>query len=89
VLFKENRAYELKRLIDGYRNFIIENFNNSIDSDFINRHLSTNVKNPEQSKSWEDENFNHLPLVAVTTILSKIQSDVKSVENNIIEEIKK
>lgn len=89
VLFKEKRAFEIKRLIDDYRNFIINNFNDSIDNHFINERLSTNVKNPNQSKSWEDENFNHLPLVAVTSIFSNIQSEVKSIENKIIEQLKK
>lgn len=45
-------------------------------------HLVDGVK-----ETWETENFYHLPLAAVITNLSKIQSDVKNVESECILQI--
>jgi hypothetical protein len=86
--FNKKKALELKNLIDDYKNFISNNFNKYIDNEMINKYLSTKVYNSKTSKSWEDEQFNHLPLIAVTTILSKIQFDIINVENEIIKNLK-
>jgi gliding motility-associated protein GldM len=38
-------------------------------------------------ESWETQNFNHLPLAAVITNLTKIQNDIKSVETSFLGEL--
>jgi gliding motility-associated protein GldM len=51
----------------------------------INKNLNT--KDPEakegEKHTWESEHFEHLPLIAVTTIMSKIQSDIRNAESEI------
>jgi hypothetical protein len=89
MLFVKKRVAKLKKIIDDYKNYISNYFNDYIDSEMINKLLSTEVYNSKSSKSWEDEHFNHLPLIAVTTVLSKIQSDINNVEDKIIENLKK
>jgi len=89
MLFVKKRVAKLKKIIDDYKNYISNYFNDYIDREMINKLLSTEVYNSKSSKSWEDEHFNHLPLIAVTTVLSKIQSDINNVEDKIIENLKK
>lgn len=81
-------ASELKKLIDDYRIFIQNNFGEFISKEVIDKHLLTKVNDP-QSKSWEDEHFNDLPVIAMTTILSKIERDILDIENEIIDKLAK
>ena len=37
-----------------------------------------------EKELWENEHFEHLPLIAVTTIMSKMQSDVRNSESDIL-----
>jgi gliding motility-associated protein GldM len=46
------------------------------------------VENGEK-ESWELINFEHVPLVAVITILSKIQADVRNAESDVVSELYK
>lgn len=52
----------------------------------IEKNLETNdTKTLDGEKeTWEAEHFEHLPLIAVTTIMSKMQSDVRNAEADII-----
>jgi gliding motility-associated protein GldM len=52
----------------------------------LNKTLDTSDPPPKEGKteSWESEHFEHLPLIAVTTIMSKMQSDVRNAESEII-----
>lgn len=79
-------ASELKGLIDNYRIFIRNNFGAFISNELLEKHLLTKVNDP--SKTWEDEHFNNLPLIAMITILSKMESDVMYVENELIGNLK-
>lgn len=53
--------------------------------DAINKNLDT--KDPEavegEKRTWENYHFEHLPLIAVTTIMSKLQSDVRNAESEV------
>ncbi|MCK4663225.1 MAG: hypothetical protein KAT68_10190 [Bacteroidales bacterium] len=88
LLFKENKASILKNSIESHKDFINKNLANYIDKENLNKFLSTNISNPDHSDSWEDECFNHLPVEAIITILSMIESNIRNVESEIIENIK-
>lgn len=88
LLFKEKKASILKKSIEDYKTFIKINFSDNIDSIVINKSLSTKIGNPNFSKTWEDENFNHLPKIGVITILFGIQANIRNVENSITEDLK-
>ena len=52
---------------------------------------STNTEDPhvdvskgEEARTWESDNFEHLPLAAVITMLSKMQSDIRNAESEIV-----
>lgn len=49
--------------------------------------VDTNEMEDDLKVTWEIQNFYHLPLAAVITNLSKIQSDIKSVETEIINQL--
>ncbi len=80
----DGKAYDLKALIDEYREFILstigEGHPNITKS--VNNSLNTaDIKELDGKKvNWENHNFQSLPLIAVITILSKIQNDVRNAE---------
>jgi len=88
LLFKENKVLILKKSMESYKDFINNNFADYIDKEKLNDFLSTKINNPVHFKSWEDEHFNHLPVEAIITIISMIESNIRNVEREIIENIK-
>jgi gliding motility-associated protein GldM len=46
--------------------------------------IDTNEKEDDMTVTWELKNFYHLPLAAVVTNLSKMESDIKNLETEII-----
>jgi len=90
-LITQGHAVDLKEKIAGYR----ENLISLIDEDDtelkdnIVQALGTpdppiNLKEGGENKSWETQRFLDKPIVAVLTLLSKIQIDVKNSEANVI-----
>ena len=43
-----------------------------------------NLKGGGEHQSWETQNFEHKPLIAVITLLSKLQIDIKNTEANLL-----
>ncbi len=80
----DGKAFDLKALLVEYRKFILatvgeghpnitKSVNNSLNTDDITELDGKKVQ-------WENHNFQSLPLIAVITILSKIQNDVRNAE---------
>jgi gliding motility-associated protein GldM len=81
------KARELKLKIEAYRKSLYDLLKDVSGGDKVDLGLET--KNPPPSaehgtQTWETHNFDHVPLAAVITILSKIQSDVKNAEADAI-----
>ncbi len=85
-----HKATELKGKIDGFKKNIIaaldakdrEKFTKRLDELF-------NTKDPAKTsedgkKTWEMANFYHNPVVATVALLSKIQTDIKNAESEIV-----
>ncbi len=77
------KAFDLKAAIIDYREFLLEqigeghpNVATSIQSSLY----TDNVMEHDQMVLWEYYNFHTLPLIAVITILSKMQNDVRNAE---------
>ena len=83
---KENRATDLKENMLKYRDFLIslaednENVKASINKVF---QLEGNL-GKKKNQSWEEYNFHDMPAVGALTLLSKMQSDVRNTEADII-----
>jgi len=88
ILFEQGKANELKKKLGDYKIFIKTDFLNHIDTLEFEKTLSLKINNPEISESWEDEYFNHIPMVGVITILTGFQSKIRNIEKLIIEDMK-
>ena len=93
IMIFNKRGIEVKEAITDYREFLIsliddkETYESVITT--IKSTLDTSDPKPdEESKgeqhTWEVEHFEHLPLASVITILSKMQSDVRNAEADIL-----
>jgi gliding motility-associated protein GldM len=90
LMITQERAKELKQKIVDYRNFLVSQIDDedvelkqTILSELDTSDPLKRSKDEAGSKSWESEYFEDKPLVAVITLLSKIQIDVKNSEANL------
>ncbi len=77
------KAFDLKAAIIDYREFLLEQIGEgrpNITSAIQNGLLTEDVSTLKGKELWETHNFQSLPLVAVVTILSKMQNDVRNAE---------
>lgn len=87
------KAYALKDSLKSFREFLITHVNppKGIE-DAINKILNTDPPKKTGStekKTWETVRFDNLPLIAVITMLSKIQTDISNVESDAINHLYK
>lgn len=79
---------ELKKQIDEFRelciSFIDPEAKEVIES--INKSLDTHdpPSHDGVTHSWESEHFEHLPLIAVTTVMTGLQANVRNAESDIL-----
>ncbi len=85
VMINEGKANDLKAAIEEYREFLLslvneesENVRHSIETS-----LDTEDPPPVEGEihTWQSEHFEHLPLIAVITLMSKMQSDIRNAES--------
>lgn len=83
------RGEDLKHSIENYRDYLLTVVNPG-DSTLIRsirRSLSVDdVKGTarEPRRSWEKDNFEYLPLIGVITLMSKMQTDVRNAEADVL-----
>jgi len=92
MLILTGNAENLKNQIIAYKNNLISLAgNNEVLINNINSALSTSDKNGNGAKgtvSWEKYNFLDMPSVGALTLLSKMQSDIRNTEADIIKLLK-
>ena len=85
----KKRGNELKSAIDNYRIFVEEMFgNDSLRSQIYDAMYNTDPikkKADEPAVEWVDNTFAHMPAVAVITMLSKYQTDVRNTEAELLQ----
>jgi len=85
---ENGKANDIRALIDDYREFLIETVdggNVSVEQSVLESLDTSEGKAPDgTTERWEDHTFYHLPLVAVITILSKLQVDVRNSETDVL-----
>jgi gliding motility-associated protein GldM len=91
VMILEKRGESLKEMLDAYREKMVSLIKDTAKASEliagIRSNLMTEKVYSEQNKEWvpwEDAYFNHLPLIAVITILSKLQTDIKNSEADML-----
>jgi len=81
----KGKARELKNKLDKYK----KDLTDMVKEYGFNQELGPDTKDPKASlehgkQSWETHYFDHTPLAAVVTLLSKLQADVKNSEAEIV-----
>lgn len=86
----KKRATELKEKIEEYRDFLINlSGNNQGLIDNINIVFDVSDRVGKKQQNWETYNFVDMPSVSALTILSKIQSDLRNLEADVIDYLKR
>ena len=85
-----NRAKDLRNSLEAYRNFLMSEVGQQ-DSLLLNSiRKSLTIKDPVPSSNrdngltWEQDNFEYLPLIGVITLMTKMQSDVRNAESDVL-----
>jgi len=85
---ENGKANDLKVVLSEYRDFLISTLEgkNPTAEEVLRKSINTDDgKDPDgQRTRWENMNFQTLPLVAVITILSKMQVDVRNAETEVL-----
>jgi gliding motility-associated protein GldM len=85
---ENGKANELKALLNEYREFLLTTLEgkNPTSEEVIRKSLNTDDgKDPDgQPTRWENMTFQTLPLVAVVTILSELQLNVRNAETEVL-----
>src|SRR5512133_2993801 len=85
---ENGKAYILKALLNEYRDFLITTLEgkNPAAEEALRKSLNTDDgKNKSgERERWENLSFQALPLVAVITIMSKMQVDVRNAETEVL-----
>jgi|SRR5665647_474529 len=88
LMVTKKHGSDLKAAIEAYRHSLlalIDTSNTELVAS-INQSLNTDPppKKEGSSPSWEESKFEGYPLIAVITLMSKIQSDVRNAESDVI-----
>jgi gliding motility-associated protein GldM len=87
-MINKKHGIELKEAIERYRNSLLA-LVDTTNTELINslkRSLDTSAPASKngQTPTWESNKFEGYPLIAVITLMSKIQSDVRNSESDVI-----
>lgn len=85
---ENGKAFYLKSMIVDFRTFLIETLagkNKTAEEALLTSLNTDDGKDPSgQPERWENLTFHNLPLVAVITILSKMQVDIRNAETEVL-----
>lgn len=85
---KDGKANDLRQALDDFREYLLsivgeesEEIRHSLEAS-----LDTSDPPPKEGEmlSWQEFHFEHWPLMAVITLMSKMQSDVRNAESEIL-----
>ena len=88
LMITKKHGTALKKAIENYKKsllLLVDTSNTELIAS-INNSLNTSPPPPKDGRtpSWETSKFEGYPLIAVITLMSKIQSDVRNAESDII-----
>ncbi len=80
------RGGELKARIDSYRERILKFVSDPRQAAIISSNLNTDVPNTTENmgKNWPQYMFEAMPSIAAVTMLTKLQSDVRNAEGEVL-----
>lgn len=80
---------KLKEAIDVFRSKVLKMVNDTVQQRIISNNLSTEVPLKAQAlgKNWQEYMFENTPVVAAVTLLTKIQTDLRHAEGEILHQL--
>ncbi|MCQ2212996.1 MAG: gliding motility protein GldM [Bacteroidaceae bacterium] len=83
------RGEELKTAIDHFRESVTRLVTDTVQQRIISNNLSTEVPSKAKilGKNWQEYMFENTPVVAAITLLSKIQTDLRHAEGEILHQL--
>ena len=78
------RGEELRQAIDTYREAILQMVPDTAQQRLIESNLTTQVPPTGLGKNWQESRFESMPAAAAITLLSKLQSDVRYAEGEVL-----
>ena len=92
VMIVNKKGAELRKKLADYREYLLSLIDDQKTNESLVSSLKSNLdtsdpppdKKTHEVEPWEVEHFEHLPLAAVITMLSKLQSDIRNGESDII-----
>jgi len=90
IMIQQKKANDLKNSINEYRDFLASFLEEgSTLRENVTKQLETpnprvNLSEGGEKKTWESLHFESKPLIAVITLLSKMQIDIENAETNVI-----
>lgn len=88
IMITKKNGTLLKKAIEDYRDFLLKNIDPNETSLIASIQKSLDTSDPpgvEGSKpSWESSKFQGYPLIAAITLMSKMQSDIRNSESDVI-----
>ena len=81
------RGGELKKAIERYREGILKMVDDKDQKRRIASDLTTEVPSTELGKNWQEYMFESMPAAAAVTLLSKLQSDVRNAEKEVLHKL--
>ncbi len=92
VMVLKGRGEDLRKEINEYRDYVLDliedrsesavlvsSIERTLNTDDIESHSEPGTKIP-----WVSANFEHLPLIAVVAMMSKMQNDIRNVESDML-----
>lgn len=79
----------LKNSIDTFRQKVVKMVNDTVQQRIIKNSLSTDVPKKAKmlGKNWQEYMFENTPVVAAVTLLTKIQTDLRHAEGEILHQL--
>lgn len=83
------KGKQLYDMINAYRDYIIKLTPNKRQVAIISSNLSTEIPLSEKQlgKNWQQYMFETMPAIAATTMLTKLQTDVRQAEREVLHEL--
>jgi gliding motility-associated protein GldM len=89
VMIVSKKGAALKKAIESFREYLLSQTDPKAEGirKSIEQGLNTSDPKPTEvgkTESWESEHFEHLPLVAVTTVMTGLQSNIRNTESDML-----
>ncbi len=84
----DGKANDLRQALDEFRDYLVSIVGEESEDvrQSLENNLDTSDPPPKEGEklNWQQLHFEHLPLIAVVTLMSKMQSDVRNAESEVL-----